>query len=358
MLDWSDRHCRYFHRLLTRRTRLYTEMVSTAALVHGDRARHLEFDPSEHPLALQLGGSDPGELAQCARWAEQRGYDEVNLNCGCPSERVQRGAFGACLMAEPALVRDCLAAMRDAVSIPVTIKHRIGVDRRIDYAFVRDFVGEVAASGVEVFIVHARSAWLDGLSPKENREVPPLRHDFVHALKRDFAHLRFVVNGGLESLDEAIAHLEQVDGAMLGRAAYHDPWLLAAVDERLFGAAPAVGDRFALIDPLVRYAREHVAAGGRLREVTRHLLGLFNGMQGARAWRRMLSDARELVANDPSLIERAAREVLSRAQPGARDSRTKASVATNAASDSSASTDASRAESPESLSARTAASQT
>ncbi|MCL4745985.1 MAG: tRNA dihydrouridine(20/20a) synthase DusA [Burkholderiaceae bacterium] len=358
MLDWTDRHCRYFHRLLTRRTRLYTEMVTTAALVHGDRERHLEFDPSEHPLALQLGGSDPAELAQCARWAEERGYDEVDLNCGCPSERVQRGAFGACLMAEPALVRDCLAAMRDAVSIPVTIKHRIGIDRRVDYAFVRDFVGAVSASGVEVFIVHARSAWLDGLSPKENRELPPLRHEFVHALKRDFAHLRFVVNGGLGSLDEAAAHLDRVDGAMLGRAAYRDPWLLAAVDERLFGAAAPVGDRFELVDPLVRYAREHVARGGRVRDITRHLLGLFNGMHGARAWRRMLSDANALAENDPSLIDRAAREVSRPGQLDARDARTNASVATKLDTASSASTSASFADSPESLSARTAASQT
>ena len=283
MLDWSDRHCRFFHRLLTRRARLYTEMVTTGALVHGDRARHLDFDPSEHPVALQLGGSDPADLARCARWAEQWGYDEVNLNCGCPSDRVQRGAFGACLMAEPALVRDCLAAMRDAVSIPVTIKHRIGIDRSADYGFVRDFVGTLAASGVQVFVVHARSAWLDGLSPKENREVPP-----------------------------------------------HDPWLLASVDERLFGSVAPVADRFELIDPLVRYARRHVASGGRVREVTRHLLGLFNAMPGARAWRRDLSDANELAGNDPALIARAAERVARAVQ---RAARTNASVAANDATD-------------------------
>lgn len=330
MLDWSDRHCRFFHRLLTRRARLYTEMVTTGALVHGDRARHLDFDPSEHPVALQLGGSDPADLARCARWAEQWGYDEVNLNCGCPSDRVQRGAFGACLMAEPALVRDCLAAMRDAVSIPVTIKHRIGIDRSADYGFVRDFVGTLAASGVQVFVVHARSAWLDGLSPKENREVPPLRYPFVHALKRDFPALTIVVNGGLQSLDEVQAQLARVDGAMLGRAAYHDPWLLASVDERLFGSAAPVADRFELIDPLVRYARSHVASGGRVREVTRHLLGLFNAMPGARAWRRDLSDANELAGNDPALIARAAERVARAAQ---RAARTNASVAANDATD-------------------------
>ncbi len=338
MLDWSDRHCRFFHRLLTRHARLYTEMVTTGALVHGDRARHLDFDPAEHPVALQLGGSDRAELAQCARWAERWGYDEVNLNCGCPSDRVQRGAFGACLMAEPALVRDCLAAMRDAVAIPVTIKHRIGIDRSVDYGFVRDFVGTVSASGVEVFVVHARSAWLDGLSPKENREVPPLRYEFVHALKRDFPQLVVVVNGGLDSVDAAAAQLGKADGAMMGRTAYHDPWVLASVDERLFGAPAQVTSRFGLIDPLVRYTRGHVAAGGRVRDVARHLLGLFNGMPGARAWRRELSEASALNANDPTLIARAAERVSRAAQ---RVERTNASAAPNEASESAASASAS-----------------
>ncbi len=316
MLDWTDRHCRFFHRLLSRRARLYTEMVTTGALVHGDRARHLDFDPAEHPLALQLGGSEPAELAACARLAQRWGYDEVNLNCGCPSERVQRGAFGACLMAEPALVRDCVKAMADAVSIPVTVKHRIGIDRVEDYGFVRDFVGTVAAGGARTFIVHARNAWLKGLSPKENRELPPLRYAFAHALARDFPDLRFVLNGGLATLEDCLPHLEQVDGVMLGRAAYHEPWLLAGVDRRLFGQPAPVEDRFALIDPLVDYATRHVRAGGRLRELTRHLLGLFNGLPGARRWRQTLSDARRLADEDPRLIAQAAALVQ---PPGARD---------------------------------------
>ncbi len=306
MLDWTDRHCRVFHRLLTRHALLYTEMVTTGALLHGDQARHLDFDAAEHPVALQLGGSEPADLAACARLGERWGYDEINLNCGCPSARVQRGAFGACLMAEPVLVRDCVRAMADAVSIPVTVKHRIGIDRIEDYAFVRDFVGTVAEGGVRTFIVHARNAWLSGLSPKENREVPPLRYGFAYALKRDFPDLRIVLNGGLATPEEAVAHLAHVDGVMLGRAAYHEPWLLAQVDPLYFGVAAPVADRFALIDPLVAYAQAHVASGGRLREVTRHVLGLFNGLPGARRWRQLLSDARRLAADDPALIREAA----------------------------------------------------
>ena len=306
MLDWSDRHCRFFHRLLTRRTRLYTEMVTTGALIHGDRARHLDFDPAEQPVALQLGGSEPAELAACARMGERWGYDEINLNCGCPSERVQRGAFGACLMAEPALVRDCVAAMADAVAVPVTVKHRIGIDRIEDYAFVRDFVGTVAEGGARTFIVHARNAWLSGLSPKENREVPPLRYEFAAALKRDFPGLRIVLNGGIRSLGEARAHLEQLDGVMVGREAYHAPWLLARVDSLLYGAADPLRERHEAITPLIEYAARHVAGGGRLREVTRHVLGLFNGLPGARRWRQLLSDSRRLAADDPRLIAEAA----------------------------------------------------
>ncbi len=235
MMDWTDRHCRYFHRLLSRRTRLYTEMVTTGALIHGDRHRHLDFDAAEHPVALQLGGSEPDDLALCARLGEQWGYDEINLNCGCPSERVQRGAFGACLMAEPELVRDCVKAMVDAVSVPVTVKHRIGIDRVDSYGFVRDFVGTVAQGGARTFIVHARNAWLKGLSPKENREVPPLRYETVVALKRDFPQLRFVLNGGIASLAEAREQLPALDGVMLGREPYHHPWLLAGVDPAIFG---------------------------------------------------------------------------------------------------------------------------
>ncbi len=234
MMDWTDRHCRYFHRLLTRHTRLYTEMVTTGALLHGDLGRHLNFSAVEHPVALQLGGSEPDDLAHCARLAQQWGYDEVNLNCGCPSDRVQRGAFGACLMAEPQLVADGVKAMRDAVSIPVTVKHRIGIDRIENYEFVRDFVGTVAAAGCEVFIVHARNAWLQGLSPKENREVPPLRYEFVQRLKRDFPALTIAINGGITTgaqIESLLA--EGLDGVMLGRHAYHEPWLMSDWDSAL-----------------------------------------------------------------------------------------------------------------------------
>ena len=243
MMDWTDRHCRYFHRLLSRHTLLYTEMVTTGALLHGDVPRHLDFNEQEHPVALQLGGSEPEDLAACAKLAQQWGYDEVNLNCGCPSERVQRGAFGACLMAEPALVADGVKAMRDAVSIPVTVKHRIGIDKTESYDFVRDFIGSVAEAGCEVFIVHARNAWLKGLSPKENREVPPLRYEVVYRLKRDFPGLTIVLNGGVSSSDQVAAHLAHVDGVMLGREPYHQPWLMADWDERFFGAAPSAARR-------------------------------------------------------------------------------------------------------------------
>ena len=317
MLDWTDRHCRGFHRSLSARARLYTEMITTGALIHGDADRLLAFAPAEHPVALQLGGSEPDDLAHCARLAQRHGYDEVNLNCGCPSERVQRGAFGACLMAEPALVRDCVAAMRDAVSLPVTVKHRIGIDREESYGFVRDFVGEVARGGVGVFIVHARNAWLKGLSPRLNREVPPLRPAFVHRLKQDFPELRFVLNGGITSLADALAPLDArgcadgpaLDGVMLGREAYGNPWLLAGVDPAFFGEPAPLADRHAAARQLAAQARAHVAAGGRVRDVVRHALGLFNGLPGARRWRRMLSDATLLAGNDPGLVERAAAEV-------------------------------------------------
>ena len=235
MLDHTDRHCRYFHRQLSRHARLYTEMVTTGALLHGPRERLLRFDEAEHPVALQLGGSEPEELAQAARFGERAGYDEIDLNCGCPSERVQRGSFGACLMAEPTLVADCVRAMRDAVSIPVTVKHRIGLDRVEDYGFVRDFVGTVSQAGCEVFIVHARNAWLKGLSPRENRTVPPLRYETVARLKRDFPRLTIVLNGGLRDHATALAQLSQVDGVMIGREACDNPWMLAEVDVRYFG---------------------------------------------------------------------------------------------------------------------------
>jgi tRNA-dihydrouridine synthase A len=286
MMDWTDRHCRFFHRLLTRRARLYTEMVTTGALLHGDVARHLEFNAEEHPVALQLGGSEPDDLAACAKLGERWGYDEINLNCGCPSPRVQRGAFGACLMA------DAVKAMRDAVTIPVTVKHRIGIDRAEDYGFVRDFVGTLVRAGCEVFIVHARNAWLQGLSPKENREVPPLRYPMVHRLKRDFPALTIVLNGGLTSAEQMEAELAQVDGVMLGREAYHNPWALATWDRRFFGAADDTPDRAAIELRMVEYMEGVRSSGGRWPQAARHMLGLWNGTPGARLWRQVWSDHR------------------------------------------------------------------
>lgn len=304
MLDLTDRHCRYFHRQLSNRARLYTEMLTTGALLHGGAERHLRFDPSESPVALQIGGSEPDELARVARLGESYGYDEINLNCGCPSERVQRGAFGACLMAEPRLVADCIRAMLDAVSLPVTVKHRIGLDRDEDYGFVRDFVGTLSDAGCEAFIVHARNAWLKGLSPKDNREVPPLRYETVVRLKRDFPQSIFVLNGGLASLDEAQQHLGAVDGVMLGRAAYHDPFLLAAVDEKLFDAA-AGPSRSEVVARMSAYLVRESGRGTSPRHVVRHMLGLYQGVRGARQWRRFLSDPEALATDPRSLLARA-----------------------------------------------------
>jgi len=291
MMDVTDRHCRFFVRQVNSRARLYTEMITTGALMHGNVPRHLEFSEEEHPVALQLGGSEPDELARCAQLGEQYGYDEINLNIGCPSERVQRGAFGACLMAEPALVADCVKAIRDAVALPVTVKHRIGIDEVEDYAFVRDFVGTVAESGCRNFIVHARNAILKGLSPKENREIPPLKYDYVYRLKRDFSQLKFVINGGITTLSKVELHLRSVDGVMIGRAAYANPWFIA----------DAGNTRAAVAKAMYSYAKGVPV----LRHVTRHMLGLYHGMPRARVWRRMLSDPVELSANDPALILRA-----------------------------------------------------
>jgi len=290
MMDWTDRHCRYFHRVLSRHARLYTEMVATGALIHGDAGRHLDFDRSENPVALQLGGSEPAELAHCARLGERWGYSEINLNCGCPSERVQQGAFGACLMAEPATVADCVRAMRDAVSIDVTVKHRIGIDRRDDYAFVRDFVGAVRAADCSTFIVHARSAWLSGLSPKENREVPPLRYETVRRLKGDFPDCTFVLNGGMNAAGPVLRELQQADGVMLGRAAYQSPWLLVELERALFGSEGAPGDVADVVATMSEYLDGAVASGVPVRSVVRPMLGLLHGQRGARAWRRLLSD--------------------------------------------------------------------
>ncbi|MEO8808330.1 MAG: tRNA dihydrouridine(20/20a) synthase DusA [Burkholderiaceae bacterium] len=310
MMDWTDRHCRFFHRLLTRRTRLYTEMVTTGALLHGDVPRHLAFNAEEHPLALQLGGSEPADLAHCARLAEQWGYDEVNLNCGCPSERVQRGAFGACLMNEPLLVADCVKAMRDATRLPVTVKHRIGVDKTESYEFVRDFVGTVAQAGCEVFIVHARNAWLKGISPKENRELPPLRYETVYRLKREFPQLTIVLNGGIKTNAQIAEQLAHVDGVMVGREAYHHPWLMTDWDARFFGDAPAGHDRDAVEGAMVAYMQRVTTNGEPWSHISRHLLGLRNGLPGARRWRQVWSDHR-LKRDDPATVSAQAREVVS-----------------------------------------------
>jgi len=302
MLDWTDRHCRYFHRLLSRHARLYTEMVTTGALLHGEVARHLRFNAEEHPVALQLGGSEPVELARCARLGAQWGYDEINLNCGCPSERVQRGAFGACLMAEPRLVADCVKAMVDAVAVPVTVKHRIGIDRTESYAFVRDFVGIVAEAGCRVFIVHARNAWLQGLSPKENREIPPLRYEIVHRLKQDFPQLTVVLNGGITTDAQVQEQLQLLDGVMIGRAAYSHPWWLASWDERYFGAPAQTLTREAVERAMVDYmGRAHAEDGVPWHAIARHMLGLYHGERGARHWRQVWSDHR-LKPLDPHAV--------------------------------------------------------
>ncbi|GAB7525378.1 tRNA dihydrouridine(20/20a) synthase DusA [Paraburkholderia sp. 2C] len=310
MMDWTDRHCRSLHRAISRHTWLYTEMVTTGALIYGDVARHLAFTPDEAPVALQLGGSEPDDLARSARLGEQWGYDEINLNCGCPSERVQRGAFGACLMNEPQLVADCVKAMRDAVSVPVTVKHRIGVDAVEHYEFVRDFVGTIADAGCSVFIVHARNAILKGLSPKENREIPPLKYEYAYRLKRDFPDLEIIINGGIKTLDEVALHLEYVDGVMLGREAYHNPYVLAGVDARFYGSTDAMPTRSEVEAKLIDYCASELARGAYLGAITRHALGLYRGEAGARGWRRVLSDNRKLAARDLSIFDEARQYLL------------------------------------------------
>ncbi len=310
MMDWTDRHCRQFHRHLTRHTWLYTEMVTTGALLHGDVARHLDFAELEHPIALQLGGSEPQDLAQCARLGEQWGYDEINLNCGCPSERVQRGAFGACLMAEPALVADCVKAMRDAVSIDVTVKHRIGINDVDSYDFMRDFVGTIAEAGCTTFIVHARNAILKGLSPKENREIPPLQYDYAYRLKREFPQLEIILNGGVKTLAEIDLHLQQVDGVMLGREAYHNPYLLAQFDARYYQDEAPVKSRRAVLEAMLPYVQTqldlYAQHGLKLNSITRHMLGLMAGLPGSRSFRQMLSDSKKLAAGRADLLLEAA----------------------------------------------------
>lgn len=313
MMEWTDRGCRYFHRLLTRRTLLYTEMVTAAAIRHGDRDRLLGFDPAEHPVALQLGGSDPEMLAQAARIGADYGYDEINLNVGCPSDRVQSGRFGACLMAEPDLVARCCAAMRDAVAdrIPVTVKCRIAIDEMEEWPTLSGFVEAVSATaGVRRFIVHARKAWLKGLSPKENRSVPPLRYELVHRLKAERPDLDISINGGIATLDAALPHLDDLDGVMIGRAAYETPEILADADRRIYGEADSpTADSHNTVRAMADYAESRLAAGAPLSAITKHMLGLFQGRPGARAWRRHLSENAHLPGAGPQVLLDAAAKV-------------------------------------------------
>ena len=310
MLDWTDRFYRQFARHITRHTWLYTEMVTTGALLHGNRDRFLRFDPCEQPIALQLGGSDPAALAQCAKIAEQWGYDEVNLNVGCPSERVQEGSFGACLMAEPQLVADCVKAMRDGVSIPVTVKHRIGIDKVEEYDYLRNFVEVVAAAGCQTFIVHARNAILKGLSPKQNREIPPLKYDYVYRLKQERPELEIIINGGITTLAQTDEHLRHVDGVMIGREAYHNPYLLVDADCRYYGDNHPQPSRAEIIEALMPFVEQEVKDGVPPQIITRHILGLFQGMRGARYWRRQLSDHVLLKPNKPQLIMQTLQQML------------------------------------------------
>ncbi len=309
MMDWTDRHFRYFARLITRHTLLYTEMVTTGALIHGERERFLRFDPAEHPLALQLGGSDPAELAVCARMGAERGYDEINLNVGCPSDRVQSGRFGACLMAEPDLVADGVAAMKAAVTVPVTVKTRIGIDERDSYEELVGFTQKVVAAGCDALIVHARKAWLTGLSPRENRDVPPLRYDVVERLKGDFPTVPMAINGGFTTLHQAKVQLSHLDGVMIGREAYQNPWMLAEADAEIFGDPHPLPTPHAVIDTLVPYIERRLSEGVPLHAMTRHLLGLFQGRPGARAWRRHISERAHRAGADVSVLREAAERV-------------------------------------------------
>jgi len=290
MLDWTDRHCRYFHRLLTSETLLYTEMVTTGAIIHG-KGDFLAYNEEEHPVALQLGGSNPQDLATCAKLAAERGYDEINLNVGCPSDRVQNGRFGACLMAEPQLVADCIAAMKDVVDVPVTVKTRIGIDDQDSYEFLTDFVSTVSEKGgCEQFTIHARKAWLSGLSPKENREIPPLDYPRAYQLKKDFSHLSIAVNGGVKTLQETKEHLQHLDGVMVGREAYQNPYILAEVDQQIFGLDKPIKKRTQVVQEMYPYIEQQLEKGAYLGHITRHMLGLFQNMPGARQWRRYISE--------------------------------------------------------------------
>jgi len=291
MMDYTDRHCRYLLRLISQNTLLYTEMVTMNAIIHGPRERLLHYNPAEHPIALQIGGSEPAVLADCAKIAEDYQYDEINLNVGCPSDRVQSGRFGACLMAEPQRVADCVAAMQHAVRMPITVKTRIGIDDQDSYEALKHFIQTIQAAGCQTFIIHARKAWLKGLSPKENREIPPLRYEVVYQLKRDFPQLEIIINGGIQTLEQASEHLKQVDGVMLGRAAYHDPYILAQIDKIIFGLNKESPTREAILAAYVAYIEQELSKGVPLNQMTRHILGLFQGFPGARKWRRYISES-------------------------------------------------------------------
>lgn len=308
MLDWTDRHCRYFHRLMSKRAVLYTEMVTTGAIIHG-KGDYLAFNTEEHPLVLQLGGSHPAEMAHCAKLAEQRGYDAININVGCPSDRVQNGMFGACLMANPHLVADCVKAMQDATDIPVSVKTRIGIDDSDEYHFLQDFIATVADAGCQQFVVHARKAWLKGLSPKENREIPPLNYQRVHQLKQDFPALDISINGGIKTLVEAAEQLQQLDGVMIGREAYANPYLLSQVDSLLYGDAPQTLTEHEVVRQMIPYIERQMQEGARFWHIARHMLGLFQGQPGARQWRRLLSEQGHLSSATPALLLQALSKV-------------------------------------------------
>ena len=310
MLDWTDRHCRYFHRLLTKQALLYTEMVTTGALLNGDVERHLRFNAFEQPVALQLGGSESKEMAACARLAEDYGYAEVNINVGCPSERVQKGAFGACLMAEPHLIADCVAAMQAAVNMPVTVKNRIGIDEQQERDSLFNFVETVAQAGCQTFIVHARKAWLKGLSPKENREIPPLNYALVYELKQAFPQLEIIINGGITTLEQCQHHLQWVDGVMVGREAYHNPWLLAQVDSQLYATPDSFNQRKAVIEAFIPYVEQQLSQGVTLAPMSKPILGLFQGIAGARYWRRYISENAFKSNADSKILLQAMQKIL------------------------------------------------
>lgn len=303
MMDWTDRHCRYFLRQVSPRALLYTEMITTGAILQGKRDYLLAYHPAELPLAIQLGGSDPAALAQCALIAQEDGYSEVNLNVGCPSDRVQQGKIGACLMAEPTLVAECVAAMRAKVQIPVTVKTRIGIDDLDSYEDLCHFITTVHQAGCQIFIIHARKAWLNGLSPKENREIPPLRYDVVQQIKQDFPHLKIILNGGISTVAAAVNHLQIFDGIMLGRAAYHNPYLLAQIEQAHHGDSCSVTSRNTIVQLMLEYVKTELSKGTRLNHITRHMLGLFHGEQGGKRWRRYLSEhAHQAQANEQTLL--------------------------------------------------------